>query len=162
VRARGGYGGRRSRGGAGLGAESWSGAGKEGPTGGAHAPERESGEGAGVSGMGRGEGVGRARAGEKREGKKERGRGLGASGPRVEERREWERRAAGWAGLQKEKEREEKQAGRAGPKGEKREEKERGETKCGRTNLNYTGSSTRVHSRGLQRASNGIIPWPVG
>jgi hypothetical protein len=33
---------------------------------------------------------------------------------------------------------------------------------CGRTNLNYTGSSTRVHSRGLQRASNGIIPWPVG
>jgi hypothetical protein len=25
-----------------------------------------------------------------------------------------------------------------------------------------TGSSTRVHSRGLQRASNGIIPWPVG
>jgi hypothetical protein len=35
-------------------------------------------------------------------------------------------------------------------------------TSCGRTNLNYTGSSTRVHSRGLQRASNGIIPWPVG
>jgi hypothetical protein len=33
---------------------------------------------------------------------------------------------------------------------------------CGRTNLNYTGSSTRVHSRGLQRASNGIIPWHVG
>jgi hypothetical protein len=33
---------------------------------------------------------------------------------------------------------------------------------CGRTNLNYTGSSTRVQSRGLQRASNGIIPWPVG
>jgi hypothetical protein len=33
---------------------------------------------------------------------------------------------------------------------------------CGRTNLNYTGSSTRVHSRGLQRASNGIISWPVG
>jgi hypothetical protein len=33
---------------------------------------------------------------------------------------------------------------------------------CGRTNLNYTGSSTRVHSRGLQRAFNGIIPWPVG
>jgi hypothetical protein len=33
---------------------------------------------------------------------------------------------------------------------------------CGRTNLNYTGSSTRVHSKGLQRASNGIIPWPVG
>jgi hypothetical protein len=33
---------------------------------------------------------------------------------------------------------------------------------CGRTNLNYTGSSTRVHSRGLQRASIGIIPWPVG
>jgi hypothetical protein len=33
---------------------------------------------------------------------------------------------------------------------------------CGRTNLNYAGSSTRVHSRGLQRASNGIIPWPVG
>jgi hypothetical protein len=32
----------------------------------------------------------------------------------------------------------------------------------GRTNLNYTGSSTRVHSRGLQHASNGIIPWPVG
>jgi hypothetical protein len=31
----------------------------------------------------------------------------------------------------------------------------------GRTNLNYTGSSTRVHSCGLQRASNGIIPWPV-
>jgi hypothetical protein len=29
---------------------------------------------------------------------------------------------------------------------------------CGRTNLNYTGSSTQVHSRGLQRASNGIIP----
>jgi hypothetical protein len=33
---------------------------------------------------------------------------------------------------------------------------------CGRTNLNYTGSSTRVHSRGLQRTSNGIIPWSVG
>jgi hypothetical protein len=33
---------------------------------------------------------------------------------------------------------------------------------CGRTNLNYTGSSTRVHFRELQRASNGIIPWPVG
>jgi hypothetical protein len=33
---------------------------------------------------------------------------------------------------------------------------------CGRTNLNYTGSSTRVHSRGLRRTSNGIIPWPVG
>jgi hypothetical protein len=27
----------------------------------------------------------------------------------------------------------------------------------GRTNLNYTGSSMRVHSWGLQRASNGII-----
>jgi hypothetical protein len=36
------------------------------------------------------------------------------------------------------------------------------ERQCGRTNLNYTGSSMRVHSRGLQRASNGIIPWPVG
>jgi hypothetical protein len=34
--------------------------------------------------------------------------------------------------------------------------------RCGRTNLNYTGSSTQVHSRGLQRTSNGIIPWPVG
>jgi hypothetical protein len=34
--------------------------------------------------------------------------------------------------------------------------------RCGRTNLNYTGSSMRVHSQGLQRASNGIIPWPVG
>jgi hypothetical protein len=33
---------------------------------------------------------------------------------------------------------------------------------CGRINLNYTGSSTRVHFRGLQRASNSIIPWPVG
>jgi hypothetical protein len=33
---------------------------------------------------------------------------------------------------------------------------------CGRTNLNYTGSSTRVHSRGLRRASNGITSWPVG
>jgi hypothetical protein len=44
---------------------------------------------------------------------------------------------------------------------------------CGRTNLNYTGSSTRVHSRGLQYTSrvhsrglqytsNGIIPWLVG
>jgi hypothetical protein len=33
---------------------------------------------------------------------------------------------------------------------------------CGRTNLNYTGSSTRVHSRGLQYTSNCIIPWPVG
>jgi hypothetical protein len=33
-----------------------------------------------------------------------------------------------------------------------------GDLPCGRTNLNYTGSSTRVHSRGLQRASNGIIP----
>jgi hypothetical protein len=33
--------------------------------------------------------------------------------------------------------------------------------KCGRTNLNYTGSSTRVHSRGLQRTSNGTIPWSV-
>jgi hypothetical protein len=29
---------------------------------------------------------------------------------------------------------------------------------CGRTNLNYTGSSTRVHFQGLQHASNGIIP----
>jgi hypothetical protein len=28
---------------------------------------------------------------------------------------------------------------------------------CGRTNLNYTGSSTRVLSGGLPRASNGII-----
>jgi hypothetical protein len=37
-----------------------------------------------------------------------------------------------------------------------------GRRACGRTNLNYTGSSTRVHFRGLQRASNGIIPWPVG
>jgi hypothetical protein len=35
------------------------------------------------------------------------------------------------------------------------------DTSCGRTNLNYTGSSTRVHSRGLQRASNGIIPWLI-
>jgi hypothetical protein len=34
--------------------------------------------------------------------------------------------------------------------------------KCGRTNLNYTGSSTRVPSRGLQRTSNGTIPWSVG
>jgi hypothetical protein len=33
---------------------------------------------------------------------------------------------------------------------------------CGRTNLNYTGSSTRVLSRGLPRASNSIIPWPKG
>jgi hypothetical protein len=33
---------------------------------------------------------------------------------------------------------------------------------CGRTNLNYTGSSTRVHISGLRRASNGIILWPVG
>jgi hypothetical protein len=33
---------------------------------------------------------------------------------------------------------------------------------CGRTNLNYTGSSTRGHFCGLQRASNSIIPWPVG
>jgi hypothetical protein len=32
---------------------------------------------------------------------------------------------------------------------------------CGRTNLNYTGSSTRVHFCGLQHASNGIIPWTV-
>jgi hypothetical protein len=41
-------------------------------------------------------------------------------------------------------------------------EEEVDEEDCGRTNLNYTGSSTRVHSRGLQRTSNGIIPWPVG
>jgi hypothetical protein len=34
--------------------------------------------------------------------------------------------------------------------------------RCGRTNSNYTGSRTQVHSRGLQRASNGIIFWPVG
>jgi hypothetical protein len=34
--------------------------------------------------------------------------------------------------------------------------------RCGRTNLNYTGSSTRVLSGGLPRASNGIIPWLVG
>jgi hypothetical protein len=34
--------------------------------------------------------------------------------------------------------------------------------KCGRTNLNYTGSSTRVPSRGLQRTSNGTIPCSVG
>jgi hypothetical protein len=33
---------------------------------------------------------------------------------------------------------------------------------CGRTNLNYTGSSTQVHSQGLQRTSNGVIPWLVG
>jgi hypothetical protein len=33
---------------------------------------------------------------------------------------------------------------------------------CGRTNLNYIGSSTRVHFWGLHRTSNGIIPWPVG
>jgi hypothetical protein len=33
---------------------------------------------------------------------------------------------------------------------------------CGRTNSNYTGSSTRVCSCRLQRASNGIILWPVG
>jgi hypothetical protein len=33
---------------------------------------------------------------------------------------------------------------------------------CGRTNLNYTGSSTRVHLSGLRRASNVIILWPVG
>jgi hypothetical protein len=33
---------------------------------------------------------------------------------------------------------------------------------CSRTNLNYTGSSTRVHSRGLQRTSNGIIAWSIG
>jgi hypothetical protein len=32
----------------------------------------------------------------------------------------------------------------------------------GRTKLNYTSSSTWVHFCGLQRASNGIIPWPVG
>jgi hypothetical protein len=33
---------------------------------------------------------------------------------------------------------------------------------CGRTNLNYTGSSTQVLSQGLQRASNSVTPWPVG
>jgi hypothetical protein len=33
---------------------------------------------------------------------------------------------------------------------------------CGRTNLNYTGSSTRDHFSGLRRASNGITLWPVG
>jgi hypothetical protein len=33
---------------------------------------------------------------------------------------------------------------------------------CGRTNLNYTGSSTQVLSRGLQRTSNGVTPWPIG
>jgi hypothetical protein len=33
---------------------------------------------------------------------------------------------------------------------------------CGRINLNYTGSSTQVLSQGLQRASNGVSPWPVG
>jgi hypothetical protein len=33
---------------------------------------------------------------------------------------------------------------------------------CGRTNLNYTGSSTWFLSWGLPRASNGIIPWPIG
>jgi uncharacterized protein (DUF3084 family) len=33
---------------------------------------------------------------------------------------------------------------------------------CGRTNLNYTSSSTQVCSCRLQRASNGIILWPVG
>jgi hypothetical protein len=33
---------------------------------------------------------------------------------------------------------------------------------CGRTNLNYTGSSTQVLSQGLQHASNGVTPWPVG
>jgi hypothetical protein len=34
-------------------------------------------------------------------------------------------------------------------------------TSCGRTNLNYTGSSTQVLSQGLQCTSNGITPWPV-
>jgi hypothetical protein len=33
---------------------------------------------------------------------------------------------------------------------------------CGKTNLNYTGSSTRVHISGLWRASNGINLGPVG
>jgi hypothetical protein len=33
---------------------------------------------------------------------------------------------------------------------------------CGRTNLNYIGSSTQVLSQGLQRTSNGVTPWPVG
>jgi hypothetical protein len=37
------------------------------------------------------------------------------------------------------------------------------DTSCGRTNLNYTGSSTRVLSlKGSNCTSNGIIPWPVG
>jgi hypothetical protein len=35
-------------------------------------------------------------------------------------------------------------------------------TSCGRTNLNYTSSSTQVLSQGLQRTSNGVTPWPVG
>jgi hypothetical protein len=30
---------------------------------------------------------------------------------------------------------------------------------CGRTNLNYTDSSTRVLTEGLPRTSNGIKPW---
>jgi hypothetical protein len=33
---------------------------------------------------------------------------------------------------------------------------------CGRTNLNYTGSSTQILSQGLQRTSNGVTSWPVG
>jgi hypothetical protein len=34
---------------------------------------------------------------------------------------------------------------------------------CGRTNLNYTGSSTQVLSlKGSNRTSNGVTPWPVG
>jgi hypothetical protein len=33
---------------------------------------------------------------------------------------------------------------------------------CGRTNLNYAGSSMQVLSQGLQRTSNGVTPWPVG
>jgi hypothetical protein len=36
------------------------------------------------------------------------------------------------------------------------------DTVCGRTNLNYTGSSAQVLFQGLQRTSNSVIPWPVG
>jgi hypothetical protein len=34
---------------------------------------------------------------------------------------------------------------------------------CGRTNLNYTVSSTQVLSlKGSNRTLNGVTPWPVG
>jgi hypothetical protein len=106
VRARGGYGGRRSCEGAGLGAESRSGAGKEGPSGRTHTPGRErAGKERGTGGRADGPGkrpMGRAR-GEKE--RKERGPRLGCQGEEKKGRKE----VASWAGPKKEEREREKE-----------------------------------------------------